>query len=114
MSFPNTLKESIPPWKDLMRGLPRWRASSTWRVSDIPDQTGRRVVVTGATSGLGENVAVQLARCGADVVLAGRNEEKLARTLEDVRRLAGADSFSTALVDLADLSSVRSGAAQIS
>ena len=45
-----------------------------------PDLAGRRALVTGVTSGLGEHVATELARAGADVVLAARNPEKLAET----------------------------------
>lgn len=41
---------------------------------------GRRILVTGASSGLGREAAIQVARCGATVILAGRNEERLAET----------------------------------
>ena len=51
-----------------------------------PDLTGRRALVTGVTSGLGEAVVEGLARKGAEVVMAARNEEKLAATVEDVQR----------------------------
>jgi NAD(P)-dependent dehydrogenase (short-subunit alcohol dehydrogenase family) len=73
-----------------------------WTAADIPDQTGRRIVVTGANSGLGEVTARQLAARGATVVLACRDTAKgeaaAARMTGDVtvRRL-----------DLADLASVR-------
>jgi NAD(P)-dependent dehydrogenase (short-subunit alcohol dehydrogenase family) len=73
-----------------------------WTTADIPDQTGRTVVVTGATSGLGLATARALARAGAHVVLAVRDTtrgEAVAAGLTgdvEVRRL-----------DLADLASVR-------
>ncbi|WP_037165128.1 oxidoreductase [Rhodococcoides fascians] len=77
-------------------------AQRGWTTSDIPDQTGRRFIVTGANSGLGEVTARALGAAGADVVLAcrdtGRGDE-VARSIgprAHVRRL-----------DLADLSSVR-------
>lgn len=75
---------------------------SEWTAADLPAQTGRTIVITGATSGLGAVTARELARAGAHVVLAVRDTrrgEALARGLSgsaEVRRL-----------DLADLSSVR-------
>ncbi|MBY6412708.1 SDR family NAD(P)-dependent oxidoreductase [Rhodococcus sp. BP-252] len=73
-----------------------------WTASDIPDLTGRRFIVTGANSGLGEVTARALGKAGADVVLACRDTNKgdaVARSIgprAHVRRL-----------DLADLGSVR-------
>ncbi|HEX8085673.1 MAG TPA: oxidoreductase [Solirubrobacteraceae bacterium] len=78
-----------------------------WTADDIPDQSGRRVVVTGANGGLGYHVSLELARRGARVVLAARNQERgeaaLAK-LED--EVPGADAELRRL-DLADLASVR-------
>ncbi|MVU79202.1 SDR family NAD(P)-dependent oxidoreductase [Nocardia sp. ET3-3] len=73
-----------------------------WNTADMPDQTGRIIIVTGATSGLGEATARALAGAGAQVIMACRNEIKAqaaARTMPgdvQIRQL-----------DLADLSSVR-------
>ena len=41
-----------------------------WTVRDIPSQSGRRVVITGANSGLGYETALALARQGAEITLA--------------------------------------------
>ena len=49
---------------------------SNWTTSDIPDQTGRTAVITGANTGLGYETAAALAAKGARVVLAVRNLEK--------------------------------------
>ncbi|OYD68226.1 oxidoreductase [Rhodococcus sp. OK302] len=73
-----------------------------WTADDVVDQTGRKFVVTGANSGLGEVVARALGKAGADVVLACRNTSKA-----DV---VAAEIGSNAVVrklDLSDLSSVR-------
>jgi NAD(P)-dependent dehydrogenase (short-subunit alcohol dehydrogenase family) len=79
-----------------------------WTAAEIPDQSGRTVIVTGANSGLGRSTAWELARAGATVIIACRNtakgEDAASRIKQDV---PGADLRVLAL-DLADLSSVRS------
>ena len=75
----------------------------------MPDQRGRRVVVTGANSGLGLIAARELARRGASVVLACRNMEKGEAALAEVRA-AGGDA-ELAPLDLGNLASVRAFAA---
>jgi NADPH:quinone reductase-like Zn-dependent oxidoreductase len=60
--------------------------SNNWTAADLPDLSGRTVVVTGASSGLGVSTTRELARAGAHVVLAVRNVakgEEVARTVED-------------------------------
>jgi NAD(P)-dependent dehydrogenase (short-subunit alcohol dehydrogenase family) len=73
-----------------------------WTADDIPDQSGRTIVVTGANSGLGEQAARALAAKGASVILACRNTDKgkaaAARMTGDV---------SVHKLDLANLNSVR-------
>ncbi|MFD7441878.1 oxidoreductase [Streptomyces sp. NPDC059909] len=78
-----------------------------WTTQDIPDQSGRTAVVTGANSGIGLVTARELARRGARVVLACRSEArgKEAETLIE-RQVPGADVECRQL-DLADLASVR-------
>ena len=66
----------------------------SWTAADIPDQTGRTAVVTGANGGLGLETARALAAAGAHVVMAARNQEKAAAAVADIRgggpgRLAG-------------------------
>jgi NAD(P)-dependent dehydrogenase (short-subunit alcohol dehydrogenase family) len=86
--------------------LPRWSAS------DIPDLTGRRVVVTGATSGLGLETARVLAAHRAHVVLTGRDEERTDRAVRRVRAAVPGGSVEPGRLDLADLASVRDFAAR--
>ncbi|MBV1937100.1 SDR family NAD(P)-dependent oxidoreductase [Streptomyces sp. BV286] len=84
---------------------------SGWNARDIPDQSGRTAVVTGANSGIGYGTARELARRGARVVLACRSES---RGTEAADRLAdevpGAEVEFVRL-DLGDLGSVREFAA---
>jgi NAD(P)-dependent dehydrogenase (short-subunit alcohol dehydrogenase family) len=79
-----------------------------WTARDIPDQAGRRAVVTGASSGLGLVTARELARAGASVVLAVRHADRGAAAAAQVRAAAREPGGVTVeIVDLADLSSVR-------
>ncbi|MDQ3632186.1 MAG: SDR family NAD(P)-dependent oxidoreductase, partial [Actinomycetota bacterium] len=57
-----------------------------WKTTQIPDQVGRRVVVTGANSGIGFHAARELAQHGARVLLAVRDESK---GQEAARRISG-------------------------
>lgn len=73
----------------------------------------RRVVVTGATAGLGFFAAEALAARGHRVVLAARSAERAVRASDAIRaRVRGAE-LETVDLDLADLASVRSGASAI-
>jgi NAD(P)-dependent dehydrogenase (short-subunit alcohol dehydrogenase family) len=85
-----------------------------WSPDDIPDLSGRRALVTGVTSGLGEVVVEQLARHGASVVMAARNESKLTATVDQVLRAVPDADVRPLIVDLADQSSVRRAAAEAS
>ena len=85
----------------------------SWSLSDIGDQTGRTILVTGTTEGgLGHYTALELARRGARVVLAGRSASKL----DDTERAIGAEvpgaTLEKLVVDLADLGSVRAAATE--
>ncbi len=68
---------------------------------------GKVIAITGATSGIGKETAVELAGRGATVVLAARNEAKGEATLDEVRTRSGSDAVSVGALDLADLESVR-------
>jgi dehydrogenase/reductase SDR family protein 12 len=66
----------------------------------IPRIDGQRVVVTGATSGLGMVAARQLAELGASVALVGRNAEKAERVRDEIRDTTGNNNVSFELADL--------------
>jgi protochlorophyllide reductase len=79
-----------------------------WTTADIPDQSGRVAVVTGANSGLGYQVALGLAVAGAEVVLACRNGDKAKSAMASILGVAPAATLSFIPLDLADLASVAS------
>ena len=77
-----------------------------WSTLDIPDQSGRIVLVTGGNSGLGYQMVLQLARKGARVLLSARNRARGAAALERLAAEAPAGQAELAQLDLADLASV--------
>ncbi|RZI90759.1 MAG: SDR family NAD(P)-dependent oxidoreductase, partial [Microbacterium sp.] len=87
-------------------------SGATWSLSDLPDLTGKRALVTGVTAGLGTSTALELARAGAEVVLVARSATKLADTAAALTAEVPGAKLSSVVVDLADLSSVRRGAAE--
>jgi NAD(P)-dependent dehydrogenase (short-subunit alcohol dehydrogenase family) len=84
-----------------------------FRDVDIPDQTGRVAVVTGATGGLGLRVAEMLAAHGARVLVGSRNAGRGAAALERVRAAATGAVPELVGLDLSGLASVRRAAADI-
>jgi len=76
-----------------------------WTSSRIPSQRGRIAVVTG-TGGLGLQTALELARAGARVVVAGRSADKGAEAVATIRRDAAGAEVSFESLDLASLESI--------
>lgn len=85
--------------------------TQAWHASDIPDQSGRTAVVTGANSGIGLITARELARRGARVLLACRDERRGKEAASRIRGAVRGADVEFAALDLADLSSVREFAA---
>jgi NAD(P)-dependent dehydrogenase (short-subunit alcohol dehydrogenase family) len=84
-----------------------------WTEADIPDQTGRTAVVTGATAGLGLRVAEVLAEHGARVLLGSRNPARGAAALKRVAAVATGPAPEIVELDLSDLDSVDAAVASI-
>lgn len=78
-----------------------------WNADDIPDQSGRTFIVTGANSGLGYVTSRELARKGAHVILAVRNEAKGKEALDQLLDQQPNASLELRHLSLSDLDSVK-------
>lgn len=78
-----------------------------WKSLDDYDLTGRVIVLTGATSGLGYAAARQLAACGATLVLNGRSAERNERVVAELIAATGNTSITPVAADMGDLAEVR-------
>ena len=81
--------------------------SNAWTARDIPDQTGKRAIVTGGNSGIGWHTALELARAGAEVTIASRDEAKAKAAADRIRAALPDARVRTDALDLARLASVR-------
>jgi NAD(P)-dependent dehydrogenase (short-subunit alcohol dehydrogenase family) len=86
---------------------------STPAILSIPSQSGKRVIVTGANSGLGLVSARRLAEAGAHVVMAARTTEKNEQAAASIRAVVPDASLQLEALDLASLASVRSFAERV-
>jgi NAD(P)-dependent dehydrogenase (short-subunit alcohol dehydrogenase family) len=84
-----------------------------WTVADIPSQTGRIAVVTGANSGIGWDTALELARAGAEVVMTARTAAKGQDAVDRVKRQVPQAKVRFEQLDLASLRSVREFAKRV-
>lgn len=73
--------------------------------------TGKRVMVTGATAGIGFETAKAIAKEGAEVIIVGRNEAKTKDVVEQLKSASGNQAISFLLADLSSLAQVRKLAA---
>lgn len=74
---------------------------------------GKTIVITGATSGIGEVAALRLAEMGARIVLIGRDEARTAATLDRLRAKAPGQAHAAHLADLSRLSEMKRVGAEI-
>ena len=86
---------------------------SRWTTADIPDQTGRTAVITGANTGLGYETAAALAARGAHVVLAVRNLEKGKEAARGIEQATPDAKVQLQELDLTSLDSIRAAADQL-
>jgi NAD(P)-dependent dehydrogenase (short-subunit alcohol dehydrogenase family) len=86
---------------------------TNWTTNDIPDQTGRTAVITGANTGLGYETAAALAAKGAHVVLAVRNTDKGQAAADLISRRSPGASVAVQELDLTSLESIRAAAEQL-
>jgi NAD(P)-dependent dehydrogenase (short-subunit alcohol dehydrogenase family) len=77
-----------------------------WTIGDIPNQSGRTAVITGATGGLGYETALALAGARARVIVTGRNAVKGWNAVERIQRVHRQAHVAFELLDVASLGSV--------
>ncbi len=82
-----------------------------YRESDVPDQSGKTYIVTGANTGIGYDAARVLAERGARVLLACRSKDKADTAMADIRQIKPDANVDWLPLDLASLASVREAAA---
>lgn len=87
--------------------------STKWTENDVPDQSGRTAVVTGANTGLGFETAKVLAARGATVVIAVRNVEKGNAAAAQILGAVPRADITVQPLDLGSLQSVRTAAAEL-
>ncbi len=83
-----------------------------WKAADIPSLDGKRILITGANSGIGYHAALKLARKGAHVMLACRDRQRGEEALARLDADSPSAHTELVLLDLASLASVRDFAAQ--
>lgn len=80
---------------------------TAWTNRNIPPQTGRRILATGANSGIGYEAALELARAGAEVTLISRSEEKAQDARNRIWKVVPQARLELGLMDLSNPRSVR-------
>jgi NAD(P)-dependent dehydrogenase (short-subunit alcohol dehydrogenase family) len=86
--------------------------SKHWKAANIPSLGGKRILITGANSGIGYHAALKLARKGAHVMLASRDQQRGEEALARLDADSPSAHTELVLLDLASLASVRDFAAK--
>ena len=78
-----------------------------WTAADLPDLSGKTIIVTGANSGIGYEAALEFGRHGAAVTLACRGMDKASAAIAQIKAAYPDAAVEAMELDLANLSSVR-------
>ena len=97
-----TLYKLITPADDILEG-----PEGAWTASEMPNLSGKVIIVTGGNSGIGFEAAKEFARKGAHVTLACRNMEKARSAMDEIVAEIPGASVEIMALDLASLDSVR-------
>jgi NAD(P)-dependent dehydrogenase (short-subunit alcohol dehydrogenase family) len=93
--------------------LPICSSSEYILIEDLQDNqiekfmTGKKVIITGPTSGIGKEIAIQLASLGAEVILACRNLQRGKQTAEEITNLTGNQKIAVMFIDTSSQQSIR-------
>ncbi|KAF5337982.1 hypothetical protein D9758_014324 [Tetrapyrgos nigripes] len=99
-SAPGALSEAFPP-------------KPKWTTKDMPDLSGKVIIVTGGNTGIGKETVKALLEHNAKIYLAARSRAKAEAAIEELRKETGREAIWLQL-DLADLASVKTAAAEFS
>lgn len=86
----------------------RLRMKKNWNIDDMPDQSGKTVLITGANDGLGYHLTRAFLQKNGRVIMACRNMEKGKTAQEEMNRLYSGSETDLRHIDLGDLGSVES------
>lgn len=82
-------------------------SSKNWSTQNIPDQNGKVVIVTGATSGLGKEATKVLSQKGATIIMAARNIEKAKKVRDEIIKINPTAKIDIKSLDLSSLESIK-------
>ena len=89
-------------------------SNKNWNTQNIPDQNGKVVIITGATSGLGKEAAKIFAQKNATVIMPVRNTEKAKSVREEIIKINANAKIDIRSLDLSSLNSIKLFAVEIS